>query len=242
MKAIRVAAAAACIACVGAVPAQAHVTIHPNVLPAGGFSVVDVRVPNERDKASTTKVDVQFPAGFIFVSTQPVPGWSAKVITRKLAEPVEIFGEKHSEETDRVVFTASGKGVEPGQFVEFPLSVRTPDKVKSPLTFKALQTYSNGEVVRWIGAPDAEKPAPQVAIVGENEPISDLPAGVAGAGAGHGASGTAEPAGAAAAEEGEEDEGASMALVIAALILGTLGLAVGTAGFIAARRAAPRVT
>ena len=49
--------------------AQAHVTVHPNALPSGGFTVVNVQVPNERDKASTVKVDVQLPPGVFFLST-----------------------------------------------------------------------------------------------------------------------------------------------------------------------------
>ena len=54
--------------------APAHVTLQPNEVPAGGFKRLDVRVPNERDDASTKKVEVQFPAGFISVSHQPVAG------------------------------------------------------------------------------------------------------------------------------------------------------------------------
>ena len=59
----------------------------PTQRPPGPFTVLDVRVPNERDKASTVKVDVQFPAGFAAVSYQPVPGWTVKVIKKKLATP-----------------------------------------------------------------------------------------------------------------------------------------------------------
>ena len=36
-----------------------------------------------------------------------------------------------------------------------------PDEPGTSLTFKALQTYDDGEVVRWIGAPDADEPAPR---------------------------------------------------------------------------------
>ena len=39
-----------------------------------------------------------------------------------------------------------------------------PNEPGKALTFKALQTYSNGEVVRWIGPPDADEPAPQVTL------------------------------------------------------------------------------
>ncbi len=32
------------------------------------------------------------------------------------------------------------------------------------LAFPALQTYADGEVVRWTGGPDAERPAPRVTL------------------------------------------------------------------------------
>ena len=232
MKTLRTAAVAACVACVGAAPALAHVTVHPNVAPAGGFTVLDVRVPNEEQKASTTKVDVKFPPGFLFVSYQPVPGWTGKVTFRKLATPVEQFGEKITQEADRVIFTATGKGVAPGQFLEFPLSVSVPEKASSPLTFKALQTYSDGEIVRWIGAPDAEKPAPQVAVTDAKGAVADVPSGVENVPTSGLGTSTAE-----VTRVEESDDGPSTGLVIVALVLGALGLIAGVAGLASARRA-----
>jgi hypothetical protein len=46
------------------------------------------------------------------------------------------------------------------------------------LTFKVLQVYSNGEIVRWIGPPGAATPAPQVKIVSANSPVAGYPGGV----------------------------------------------------------------
>jgi uncharacterized protein len=157
---------------------DAHVTVHPNALPAGGFTVVNVRVPNERESAATRKIDVQVPSGILFLSTLAQPGWRAKVIYRKLAKPVTVFGEKHTQEAGRVIWTATGAGIRPGQFIEFPLSISVPATKGRVLTFKALQTYSNGEVVRWIGAESAEAPAPQVMIVDQNNPLQDYPGGM----------------------------------------------------------------
>ena len=231
MKKTYLAAAAACVACFAAASAEAHVTVHPNAVPAGGFTVLDVRVPNERDNAKTTKVDVQFPPGFLFVSYEPVPGWDVKITFRKLAKPVTVFGEKFSQEADRVIFTTKGKGLAAGQFVEFPLSVAVPEKAKSPLTFKALQTYSNGEVVRWIGSPDAESPAPQVAVLGGKESIADFPGGISSATQ----AGSAATDG-TAADDDEDDDTPSKGLVIAALVVGALGLLAGSAALAACRR------
>jgi uncharacterized protein YcnI len=216
---ISVAALAATLTLVPA--AAAHVTLQPEEAPAGGFTRLDVRVPTERDNASTTKVDVQFPPGFLFVSTEPVPGWNAEVTKRKLDKPVEQFGEQITEEVDRVTFTADGEGIGPGQFQDFGLSLGVPDKPGSMLTFKAVQTYSSGEVVRWIGPPDSEEPAPQVKLT-----------------AAEGESGAAEPAAqqpqAPAADE-DEDSG-SDTLSIIALIVGGLGLVAGLAALLTGRR------
>ena len=64
--------------------AAAHVTLQPPEAPAGGFARLDVRVPNERDNADTTKVVVQLPPGFLSVSYEPLPGWDVKLGMRKL--------------------------------------------------------------------------------------------------------------------------------------------------------------
>lgn len=205
--------------------ATAHVTLQPNEVPAGGFKRLDVRVPNERDNASTKKVEVKFPAGFISVSYQPVAGWKAMVKMAKLDEPVEVFGEKHTERVDTVTFSTDGKGVAPGQFQDFGLSVALPDKPGTTLTFKALQTYSNGEVVRWIGAPDTDQPAPEVKLTA-------APAEGSGAQSADEAA-AAKPA--AAVDDSEDDDDNTLALI--ALIVGALGLLAGIAGLTAARRA-----
>ena len=164
---IAVLAAAGALAAPAA--AQAHVTLQPNTAPAGSFTVLDVRVPNERDKASTVKVDVQFPDGFASVSYQPVSGWTVKVIKKKLATPIQTDDGPITEGVSRMIWTGSRKGlgkIAPGQFMDFPISVQIPGKAGDVLTFKALQTYSNGEIVRWIGAPSADEPAPRVTVTG----------------------------------------------------------------------------
>jgi uncharacterized protein YcnI len=90
--------------------AAAHVTLQPSEVPAGGFTRLDVRVPTERPDASTTKVEVQFPPGFTTVSTEPVPGWTAKVARVKLAKPqVNDEGEKITDRVDTVTWTAGGQ-------------------------------------------------------------------------------------------------------------------------------------
>jgi uncharacterized protein YcnI len=128
----RPAVGAALALAVAAAPASAHVTLQPAEVPAGAFKRLDVRVPNERDDAATTKVQVQFPPGFIFLSHEPTAGWSTKVAMRTLDTPVEAFGEQHDEEVDTVTFTARDGGIGPGEFRDFGLSVGLPDKAGRP--------------------------------------------------------------------------------------------------------------
>jgi uncharacterized protein YcnI len=198
--------------------------MQPEEAPAGGFTRLDVRVPNERDNTDTTKVVVQFPPGFLSVSYEPVPGWDVETTMRKLDKPVEQFGERVTEEVGRITFTGDGETgvIRPGEFQDFGLSVGVPDRPGSTLTFKALQTYSNGEVARWIEPPDAEQPAPQVKLTpAESEEGASQPA-------------AQQPAPAAAEED--EDEGGSDTLSIIALLVGAAGLAAGLTALFARRR------
>jgi uncharacterized protein YcnI len=157
--------------------ARAHVTVHPNVLPAGAFTTLVIRVPSERTDANTVKVDVQLPPGFFFVSTEKVPGWTARLVQRKLTKPVKVGDDTADTEISEVIWT--GGSILPGQYVDFPLSVAIPDTPGATLTFKALQTYSDGQVVRWIGAPTTDEPAPQVLVAAPDAAVQDVPAGIA---------------------------------------------------------------
>jgi uncharacterized protein len=229
MRKKTIAATATAVALALPAAAGAHVTLQPDRAPAGGFTRLDVRVPNERDDAGTTRVDVQLPPGFVFVSYEPVPGWDVKVTKRKLAEPIEAHGEQITEEVGRVTWTGDGKTgiIEPGEFQDFGLSVGVPDKPGAKLTFKALQTYEGGEVVRWIGPPDADEPAPQVELTADAEPV-----GEAGQAAADQSAATDEDAN----EAPDDDRGAPVWLALIALAVGGLGLVAGIAALLAARR------
>lgn len=154
------------------VQALAHVTVQPNEAPTGSFFKFVVRVPNEKEDADTTKVQVTLP-DLVFVSFQPKEGWDRKVTMRKLDEPIEVFGSEVDEVVDTI--TWSGGSIAPGEFDEFGFSARTPDEAGA-LTFPALQTYSNGEVVEWTGPADADEPAAQVNVIalGTEEGVGQL--------------------------------------------------------------------
>lgn len=227
MKRSRILVITAAVVLAAPAAASAHVTLQPSQAPAGGYTVLDVRVPNERDDASTTKVRVQLPDGFLSVSTQPVPGWSSSVKTSKLDTPVEVEGTKVDQQVSELDLTATGKSIAPGHFQDFPISVKLPDdKVGSKLTFKALQIYSDGKVVRWIGPPDADQPAPQVTLTAAGQESRTAAAAESSAN-------STAPSAAGSGGDGGSGDG----LAIIALVVGALGLAAGAAGLVTARRA-----
>jgi uncharacterized protein YcnI len=207
--------------------ALAHVTLQPKTATAGAYTVENVRVPNEQDDAVTTKVEVQLPHGFAAASYAAVPGWTATVTKRKLTTPVQTDDGPIDEEVGRIAWTAKSKaaGIQPGQFQDFPLSVQIPGKAGDTLTFKALQTYSDGEVVRWIGAPDADLPAPQIAVEAATGDAHATPAAAV-------APATAAPT---TSPSSSDDGGASQGLAIAALVAGLLGIALGGAALVRRR-------
>jgi uncharacterized protein YcnI len=198
-------------ALIGVPAASAHVTVNPNEAAADSFSRFAVRVPSERPTAATTKIVVQLPKGLFFVSFQPKPGWKRTVTTARLNPPVELFGEKQTERVATV--TWEGGKIGPGEFDEFGLSAKVPNTPGKELVFPATQTYSNGEVVRWIGAPDSDTPASRVAL----GPKEDEEAAAA----------TAQPVAATTAASDSEDDDSNTATV--ALGFGIAGLVAGLA-------------
>ena len=149
-------------------PALAHVTVDPAEVPGGGYTTVNFKVPNERDNASTVKLEVTLPTDHPMASVmpEPVPGWKVDVETGKLDKPIESHGNKIEEAPTKI--TWSGGEIKPGTFQRFPVSVgKLPDDADQ-LVFKALQTYDNKEVVRWIEVPDGDEepefPAPVLAL------------------------------------------------------------------------------
>ena len=103
--------------------AQAHVSIQPGTTEGGGFSVIAFRVPNERDDASTTRLQVTLPEDQPIgsVQTTAIPGWRITTQTRRLDEPIDLFGEQLDSVVSKVTWTATAGGIHPGQFQDFDL-------------------------------------------------------------------------------------------------------------------------
>ncbi len=229
--------------------AQAHISLHPNTIPAGAFATLDVRVPGEQEGAYVKRVDVLFPAGFTGVDYENVPGWSTKLIQAKLATPIKEDGETIDTEVSQILWTWTGPlgKVSDNQFINFPLSLAIPANASGKsLEFKTVQSYSNGQIVHWIDPSlTAEHPSPRINVTARGGVIQDIAGDEAGPAAGETAGGqsssspntpapgTATPAGTPVVQRGG---GASKGLGIAALILGALGLLTGLTALALARR------
>lgn len=219
-----VAAALALGALALASDAQAHVTVHPNVVPAGSSSEVRLRVPNESGTASTTRVDVQLPPGVTSVSVDPPAGWRAHITTHRLARPVRTEQGIDTEVT-QVDFV--GGRIAPGRFVDFPVVMPIPGAVGAVLTLKALQAYSDGSVSRWIGPPGSDEPAPTMRVSASGGPLLDV--GTEGV----------PPAGTAQdrpSQPSAQGSGGGDGLAIAALVVSVLGLLAAGAALASSRR------
>ncbi|HET6534077.1 MAG TPA: YcnI family protein [Actinoplanes sp.] len=169
-----------------AAPAAAHVSVSSPGATQGGYSTVTFKVPNESDEASTTKLEVTLPADapVASVSLRPVPGWTAVAEKASLATPLEVHGRQITEAVSKITWTASGAAaIKPGQFQAFDVSMG-PLPEAPQMIFKALQTYSDGTVVRWIDEPatdgtEPESPAPVLTLAAADAPAAGDPAATA---------------------------------------------------------------
>ncbi|MEU0566811.1 YcnI family protein [Nonomuraea sp. NPDC005983] len=214
-----------------AVPALAHVTITPGSAEQGGFTKVAFRVPNERDDAATTKVEVAFPVDhpLAFVSVKPVPGWTVKVTEGKLPKPVKTEYGDLTEAVTKVVW--SGGKINPGEFQEFEVSMGKLPSDTDALTFPTKQTYSGGEVVDWADPAKADGSEPE-----HPAPVLKL-APATGEGGHHdaSASATASPmvsqvAAKPVAAASSSSDGTARLLGGAGLVVGVIGVVIGVLG------------
>ncbi|QSB13771.1 YcnI family protein [Natronosporangium hydrolyticum] len=231
-------AVAAGVLAVTAAPAAAHVTVAPEEAAQGSMARVDFRAPTESDTLSTTGLEVHFPEDppIPSVLTAPVPGWTVDVTTRTLDEPVEgAHGEQITEVVESITWTAENEAAEirPGEFGEFPVSMGPMPEVDE-VFFRALQTYSDDTVVRWIELPAGDDDEPALPAASLRLVEGD------GHGHGHGATGDAAADDDQAGESGQAagaDDGSSAGvwLGLGGLLAGLAGLVLGGLAFLRTR-------
>jgi periplasmic copper chaperone A len=145
----------------GAGSAFAHVEIErEGQVGSDGTVEATLTVPNERDDAGTVKVELVFPDTPAVSDAQAteVAGWTATV-------------EKDDEgDVESVIWT--GGPIEGEEEVQLPLTLGPVPDGTEEIDFDALQTYDDGDEVRWIeatpeGGEEPEHPAPVLLITGE---------------------------------------------------------------------------
>ena len=212
-----------------AVTASAHVRVTPDNPISGAFSALTFRVPNESETAGTVKLTVDLPQDtpFLYVSTRPVPGWTAVATKAKLAKPVKSYGTTLTEAVSQVTWTADkGVSIGPGEYQEFSLSVG-PLPAAGTVALPTTQTYSDGKVVAWdqptpVSGEEPERPAPELKVVaaaGDATPAT--PAARSGEAAPAAPAGTADPVARALG-------GVGLAAALVALVLAGLARRRGT--------------
>jgi len=207
--------------------ASAHIHIVPDATPRGSDLTAVFTVPNEESAANTTELQIQIPTDHPIgaVTVAPVPGWTIKVTRSKLVKPLKTDSGTVTDAISEI--TWSGGSIAPDQFQEFPISFDSlPDDVSS-LMFKAVQTYSNGDVVRWIetdaNGVQAEHPAPVLTLTkGSDAAATVTPAKSTTAGA-----------------VSSSDVSTAKALGIVGIIVGALGLLVAAGALLRKPRSTP---
>src|SRR5215831_9976582 len=180
--------------------ASAHITVTPGSVPAGSAAEVTFRVPDEEATASTVEVQLKIPTSppIPQLLVKPVPGWRVSVRTVTLPKPVTTDDGSFSTAVSEVTWSG-------GKFQDFSVAADPLPAGVSQLPFKAIQTYSNGDVIRWIdlqqpGQPTPDHPAPVLTLT----PPDDV-------------------GGAPAASGGPGDSTIALTLGVAGLVAGLLG-------------------
>jgi uncharacterized protein YcnI len=204
-------ALAATMIAAGAGAAEAHIQVSPTAAAPDDAVEFRVLIPGEREQ-ETTRVDLKVPNGVLPFSFGQTPGWKRRTI------------DAPNGAVDRIVWT--GRLPHDG-FVAFSFLASTPPR-PGTIAWKALQTYSDGKIVRWIGPPDSDNPAPTTKILaatarqnagGESEGGAD--------GAGQDIAAPSEDTTAVVADASSNDSSDwfARAIALAALLAALIGIA-----------------
>ncbi len=219
-------------------PAWAHVTITaPGATKGGSDQEITFRVPVEKDNANTTKLVVALPTDTPIASVDvlPIAGWTHAEKVATLKKPIVTDDGTINQAVSQITWTATNGGLKPGEFGEFTfIAGQLPDTDK--LIFPALQTYSDGTVVKWnqtaaVGSTaEPDNPAPELDLTAASGSDS-------GSSAAPSASASAVAAPASTSTSKSSTTGATV-LAIIALVVAAAALGVALVGNARRRRRA----
>jgi uncharacterized protein YcnI len=225
------AAVAAAVALALPVAAQAHVTASPPELPAEGYAKVDFSVPHGCEESPTTKLTVRLPDEVQSATPQVVPGWKITTKEGKLPKPYDSHGEQITRGVREI--TWEGGPLDAHQLEVFGASIKVSGTAGDDIAFKAIQECKKGETA-WVEIPvegeeEPPAPAPMVTLVEAEDEH--------GGASSDAKEGQDQPVALQnTASTTADDGGASTGLVIAALVVGALGLITGLIALLTARR------
>ena len=141
---------------------------------------------------------------------QNTQGWGSKVIRR-------------NDRIDEIHWT--GGEIAPDHYATFRVIARNPvQEGELSESWRVLQKYDDGDVVRWIGPPDSDEPAARTTISEQAVPVDTLDVSTGK---------TSSPT--AAASSGETDgggrDGLTLTIAIVAAVLAAIGLGFAVAAW-----------
>ena len=149
-------------------------------------------------------------------------GWNVSEVQTKLTKPIQTDDGPVNQEVSQIIWTWTGplgpRRQRPVHRLP-PVGRDSRDAAGKTLKFKAVQSYSNGQIVRWIEPSlNDPNPAPTINVTAKGGVIED----VAGAEAGPEPAQTGAGGAAANRLHATSNGGTSNGLAIAALIVGAL--------------------
>ncbi len=133
-----------------AAAASAHAIVSPAVALDKKLQQFTLSVPTEKEKLTTTEIELTVPAGFAIDSFEPPPaGWKMQV---------QATGSGDSAVVQKVTWT--GGHVPTDEDAVFRFNASTSGA--KTYTFDVRQTYSDGSVVDWTGPESSDAPAPTI--------------------------------------------------------------------------------
>lgn len=145
---LRILALGALLTLASSAQAWAHAEITPEGVPAGTTEELTLEVLQEKD-APTTEVRMEVPEGFKVTDVPAFGGWQGEI----------VGGD---------VVWSGGEAPQSGMGLELAFEARTPEE-GGQYAFRVMQSYSDGSVVEWTGAPDSEEPAAFVEVASSGE-------------------------------------------------------------------------
>jgi uncharacterized protein YcnI len=130
--------------------AFAHAELFPNQIPSGDGYLLSLAVPNEKEDASTTQIQITMPADFDLEHVARAAGWTATVSGQKM-----VNGEMEGGNSITWKGKLSGTELAVLPFTGVP-------KKDQEYAFTVRQTYSDGSVVVWSGDESSDTPAAHV--------------------------------------------------------------------------------